>query len=113
MSNTKPLPSVQTLQRFFLKDKIIRELELHRVWVERFMFMLGLLSATMALPQIMTIYKQQDSSQVSLMAWSFYSFSAFLWLIYGVVFNRPVVKRVQCLYLATNLLVVGFVIWFR
>jgi uncharacterized protein with PQ loop repeat len=109
----KSLPRLQTMQSFFLKDKIIRELELHRVWVERFMFLLGLVSAVMAFPQIMTIYKQQDSTQVSLMAWSFYSFSAVLWLIYGIVFNRPVVKRVQCLYVATNLLVVAVILWYR
>jgi uncharacterized protein with PQ loop repeat len=109
----KPLPQVKTLQRFFLKDKIIHELELHRLWVERFMFLLGLFSATMAFPQIMTIYEAQDSSQVSLTAWSFYSCSAFLWLVYGVIFNRPVVKRVQILYLLTNLLVVSVILWYR
>ncbi|NCP66891.1 hypothetical protein GW756_01125 [bacterium] len=109
----KPLPRVQTLQSFFLKDKIIHELELHRLWVERFMFMLGLFSAAMAFPQIMTIYGQKDSSQVSLTAWGFYSFSAFLWLMYGIIFNRPVVKRVQILYLVTNLLVVLVILWYR
>jgi uncharacterized protein with PQ loop repeat len=111
MTNT--LPRVKTLQNFFLKDKIIHELELHRTWVERFMFLLGLFSAAMAFPHVMTIYQQQDSSQVSLTAWSFYSFSACLWLIYGIVFNRPVVKRVQCLYVCTNMLVVAVILWYR
>lgn len=107
------MPRIQTLQSFFLKDKIIHELELHRTWVERFMFILGLVSAIMTLPQIITIYQQQDSSQVSLSAWSFYSFSALLWIIYGIIFNRPVAKRVQTLYLVTNLLVVGVILWYR
>lgn len=110
---SRAIPQVRTLQRFFLKDKIIRELETHRLWVERFMFLIGLVSASMAIPQILTIYRDQDSSQVSLMAWSFYTFSAFMWLIYGIVFKRPVVKRVQCLFLATNLSVVVFILMFR
>lgn len=107
------VPGTAALQQFFLKDKIIRELELHRQWVERFMFVLGLVSSAMAIPQIMSIYQQGDSSQVSLLAWSFYTFSAFLWIIYGVVFKRPVVKRVNLLFFITNLLVVGFIFYFR
>ncbi len=109
----KALPKLETLQSFFLKDKIIHELELHRLWVERFMFLLGLFSASMAFPQIMSIYSEKSSAQVSLMAWGFYSFSAFLWLLYGVIFNRPVVRRVQMLYVATNLLVVAVILWYR
>ncbi len=110
---SRALPQVQTLQRFFIKDKIIHELETHRLWVERFMFTLGLISAGMAIPQIVAIYSAQDSSQMSLMAWSFYSFSALMWLTYGVVFKRPIVIRVQTLFLCTNLSVVISILLFR
>jgi|GEM_PF-4813515 len=107
------IPKTATLQQFYLKDKVIHELELHRKWVERFMFILGLISAAMSFPQIWTIHLQQDSSQVSLMAWGFWTFSSFLWLLYGIAFNRPVIKRVQMLYLLTNLLVVAVIVYYR
>lgn len=105
--------SSDVLKQFFLKDKIIRELESHRRGVERFMFLLGLVSATMAIPQMLSIYSHQDSSQVSLIAWSFYAFSAFSWFIYATIFKMPLNQRVQLLYFCVNIAVVIMIYLYR
>ena len=105
--------SRDVLRQFFLKDKIIRELESHRRWVERFMFILGLVSAAMAIPQMWRIYTFQDSSQVSLSAWGFYAFSALLWVIYATIFKLPLARRVQMLYFAVNMAVVVMIYLYR
>lgn len=105
--------SSDVLKQFFLKDKIIRELESHRRWVERFMFLLGLVSAAMAIPQMLSIYNHQDSSQVSFLAWSFYAFSAFLWIIYATIFKMPLTQRVQLLYFCVNMAVVIMIYLYR
>lgn len=107
------IPQKQTLRLFFQKDHIVHELESHRRWVERFMFILGLVSAAMAIPQIISIYKAQDSSQVSLSAWAFYAFAALLWIVYAVVFKMNVTKRVNIVYFVVNVLVVGVILWYR
>jgi uncharacterized protein with PQ loop repeat len=109
----RAIPSRGVLQTFFLKNRIIHELEEHRRWVERIMFILGLISATMAIPQIMAICVVGDSSQVSLTAWTFYAFANAMWIGYAFVFRRPVVQRVHIIYLLSNLAVVSTVVYFR
>ena len=107
------LPSDRILRTFFQKDHIVHELEAHRRAVERFMFLLGIASAAMALPQILSIYAAKDSSQVSLAAWSFYAFGALAWIVYAATFKLSVTKRVNILYFIVNLLVVGVIMFYR
>lgn len=107
------LPDKEVAKRFFLSQSIIRELEEHRRWAERILFFAGVISAGMAIPQVMMIFAARDSSQISLIAWSYYFFVNILWILYAYVFKRPVVKRVQCLYMISNMLVIGTTVYFR
>lgn len=101
------------LKRFYLSKTIVQELVEHRKWAERILFFAGIVSAGMAIPHVLTIYHAKDSSQVSLIAWSYYIFVNLLWIIYAYAFKRPVVKRVQFMYIISNAAVLGMALYFR
>lgn len=107
------LPSREAVQQFYLTSLIVRELQDHKKMVERAMFIVGLVSASMSIPQIIIIYNAKDSSQISLMAWSYYALVNILWILYASVFKRPVLKRVQILYFVSNVLVIGITLYYR
>lgn len=109
----KDMPNQELLKHFYVTNLIIKELEMHRKWAERTLFLAGIVSAAMAIPQILTIIRVQDSSQISLMAWAYYGFVNVLWIVYAFVFKRPIVKRVQVIYLLSNILVIGVTMYFR
>lgn len=110
---SEKLPSKEAVQLFYLSESIVRELAEHRRWAERILFFAGIVSAAMAIPQIINIFVAQDSSQVSLVAWSYYILVNALWITYAYIFKRPVVKRVQLTYLLSNALVVSSILLFR
>ncbi|MBU0957374.1 MAG: hypothetical protein KKF56_01040 [Nanoarchaeota archaeon] len=56
------------------------------------MYVLGILVPLSVLPQLYNIWILQDASGVSIITWSLFLISAFIWLLYGYVHRyKPVI----------------------
>ncbi len=52
-------------------------------------FIAAFFTTSSFLPQVLKIIKTKDTSGISLLMYSFFSFGVFLWLVYGVIIDRP------------------------
>lgn len=62
--------------------------------LEKFLRVLSVVTMLMTVPQVLTVWVDQNASGVSLLSWGAYLFSACLWFVYGIQ------KRDKTIYLA-------------
>jgi MtN3 and saliva related transmembrane protein len=93
---------------YLLKDDSHVRLLALRVF-EPLMVATGIVTPIATLPSILKLYltHSQYASGLSLITWSLYSASSFLWLLYGLLNRKPPIFIGNGLGLVTNLLMVN------
>jgi len=73
---------------------------------EKFMLIFALIEPLATIPQIYNIWIYKDTSGVSLVTWTFYSLTSFIWLLYGIkTTDKPIIAS-GALWSTTQILVV-------
>ncbi len=81
-------------------------------FLDKFIFFIGLMGPVMTIPQVWQIYSTQDATGVSLISWSWYLFSAFVWLAYGIIHKEKAIVFAQSLWIVTEIiLITGIIIY--
>jgi uncharacterized protein with PQ loop repeat len=77
-------------------------------WVDRSVYFVGVIGPIMTLPQLYTIWFEQNTSGVSVTTWSAYAFMSSFWLLYGLLHKeRPIVIIYGAWIFIHSLMVIG------
>ena len=63
--------------------------------------------------QALRIYTEKSSSDVSLLAWSYFLVDNIVWLIYGYVYKQKPILIMYMLYTTSELIVVAMILFYR
>lgn len=81
-------------------------------WFDRFIILVGLVSALATIPQVLQIWIGQDASGVSALTWSYYAFGSFMFLIYGFIHRElPLIISYSAAVLLYILIVIGTIMY--
>lgn len=100
------------MQLFQIDKKTYKILKKQRTNIDRAMLMIGVLGPIATIPQVLTIYINQEVAGLSVFSWGFYVFSSFLTLIYGIVHGlRPLIVSGSLWLVMNSLVVMGCIIY--
>jgi uncharacterized protein with PQ loop repeat len=69
-------------------------------------YIVSILSLLFTIDQVRIIWVEHRPSGVSFLAWAFYTISAFIWFLYGVIHKDKVIVTTNFLWFVFSLLVV-------
>jgi uncharacterized protein with PQ loop repeat len=81
-------------------------------WVDRGVYFVGVVGPIMTLPQLYTVWFEQNTSGVSVTTWASYAFMSSFWLLYGMVHQeRPIMIIYGAWIVIHSLMVVGILMY--
>ena len=83
-----------------------------RDYMDRFMYVAGMLAPLMTVPQAIKIWYLKDSQGVSVLTWSGYALGSVLWLLYGLVHREKPIIIANASAAVLQLAVVIGTLWF-
>ena len=57
----------------------------YKAFLDKIIYVVGISGPIMTLPQVFKIYLEKSAGGVSLISWSWYLFTAIIWLFYAIV----------------------------
>lgn len=75
-------------------------------FMDKAIFAIGLIGPIMTIPQLLTIWLTHSASGISLVTWCAYCFTAFFWLMYGILHKEKPIIITYSAFLIVDLLVV-------
>ena len=73
----------------------------------------GVIGPLSAIPQIISIYSNQDAGQVSLLSWSLFTILSFVGIIYSLVHKEKIILLGYSLYFVVDLFIVIGILMYR
>lgn len=92
---------------FHIDKATYKLLKKERTNIDRATLLVGIIAPLATIPQIITIFSEQNVAGVSIFTWSFYLFSASLALIYSIVHRLPPFIVSSALWVMADALVVA------
>lgn len=74
--------------------------------MDKLIYVVGIASPIMTLPQLFTIWIDGNTSGVSLITWASYEVFSVFWLIYGIMHREKPIIITQCLLLFVKALII-------
>ncbi|NCP67432.1 hypothetical protein GW756_02010 [bacterium] len=79
---------------------------------DRLVYFVGAVGPVMTLPQLYTIWIEQNAAGVSIVTWSAYIFTAAFWLTYGILHQqKPIIFTHTCWISIHILMVIGILMY--
>ena len=76
-------------------------------WVDRAVYFVGVAGPIMTMPQLYTIWVEQNTAGVSLITWTSYAFISSFWLLYGALHHEKPIIVTQISWLTIHALVIS------
>ena len=84
---------------------------MHQKYFERFMLVFATVEPIATIPQILEIWVHHSKAGVSLLTWSFYTLTSFVWLMYGLVKkDKPLIISGALWVVSQSLVVLGLLV---
>ena len=81
-------------------------------FLDKIIYVVGVLGPIMTLPQLFKIWVEKDASGVSLFSWSGYLMTASIWLVYAIVHKeKPLIITYISWIIVEVFLIIGIVIY--
>ncbi len=81
-------------------------------FLDKFIYFVGISGPIMTFPQLLKIWVEKDASGVSLISWSWYLMTAFVWLIYAIVYKeKPLIVTYVLWIIIEIFIVIGVAIY--
>ena len=74
--------------------------------LDKSIYTVSVIGLAMTIPQITKIWIEQNASGVSLIAWSTYVFTAFVWLMYGIAHKEKPIILTNIAWIFVNVIIV-------
>jgi len=84
---------------------------MHRKYFEKFMLVFATVEPIATIPQILEIWKNNNTAGVSLVTWFFYTLTSCIWLVYGIIKkDKPLILSGFLWVASQGLVVLGLVL---
>ncbi len=81
-------------------------------FLDRIIYIVGILTQILTIPQAYSIYSTKNAEGVSLLSWGWYSISAVIWLLYGIMHKeKPIIFTYFFMLLIDIIIVCGILIY--
>jgi len=112
VQNTNGMHHLHLRKRINLKDETYPHPEPFKRFMDKAIYVVGLLGILMTIPQIIQIYVLKNASGVNALTWGTYVFTAICWTIYGSIHKDKAVIITNALWILINFLVLlGVIIY--
>ena len=83
-----------------------------KYYLDKVIYIVGLLTPILTLPQVYSIYAYGSAEGVSLLSWSYYSIAAIIWILYGVIHKeKPIILTYSFMFIVDILIVIGILLY--
>ena len=105
VQNTHGIHHLHVRERVHLQHEPYPHPDPLKRFMDRFIYVVGLLGPVLTIPQILQIWVLKDASGVNVLTWGTYVFTAICWTVYGTIHkNKPLIIA-NSLWIVINFLV--------
>jgi uncharacterized protein with PQ loop repeat len=80
--------------------------------MDRLIYVVGILSPIMTIPQILQVWVEKNAAGVSLVSWFSFLIFSFFWLAYGLMHKeKPIIVMYSCLIVMNAIVVAGVLVY--
>lgn len=96
----------------FISKKLYRNLKKEQKHIDGLMWLVGIASPISGIPQVLIIYMNQSSMNLSFLSWFIWTLMAFVYLLYGIVHRiKPLIFTNVAWLLVYFLVLAGILIY--
>lgn len=108
VNNTIGMQHVEARKRWFKKLERFPHPDAFKGWLDRLIYVIGILTIVMTVPQILRIWVGKTAVGVSLASWLFYLTASVFWMVYGIAHkSKPIIWSYIGTILVDALVVAG------
>jgi len=94
------------------ENKKLTKDEKWKKFLDKIIYFVGISGPIMTIPQVLKVWVEKDAAGVSLISWSWYLATAFIWLGYGIVHKeKPLIITYILWIIIQAILVVGILLY--
>ncbi|MBU1930558.1 hypothetical protein KJ972_03555, partial [Candidatus Micrarchaeota archaeon] len=74
--------------------------------MDKIVIAVGIIAPILTIPQLLTIWLEQNASSLSLITWMTYTISAIFWVIYGIMHKSKPIIILYVIWIIVDILIV-------